>query len=296
MAWQLVGAVLEASPSLPDRQFRLLVALAYAAPMQTRLAAPGLAALMHQGACSRSTATRTLRRLEDRALIKHVGRAGPGHKATYALLIEPVGAPNGAHPDGPRTVPTQAGTDGPGNGAHSEGDGAHPDAPDGAHQDGPPTDSDSYRPPAPAPARAEPDDEPVWLRGPRPSPPPRRPAPAARTAPAPPPWRRTRPRPDDSVATTGAEEARQLLAARPAAQGAPPERPHTEDDHRAEALRQARLAAARRDQAGQPGLAGVPGTGAALPSGPQRRPPGPAPAPAPYTDADPPEPPEEDQW
>jgi hypothetical protein len=310
MAWQLVGSVLTDHPALPERQFRVLLCLAHAAPIQTRRAAPGLAAITHQANCAERTARRALGALAQRGLIKPVGGHGPGHAQLYELIIEPVwingghaADPNSGHPGDRSTAATQATAVDPDTGHHewpvfdeSNSGQPGPDSGQPGPEQRPPmsgraTDPDRTDPPARAP---EPDAEPVWLRGPRPSPPPRRrPAPAAAPTPQPPAWRRTGPAPADSVALTGAQLAREAMADRPGYTYEPPALPRTEDDRRAVARQQARqAAAARRDQDGQPGLAGTPGPGAALPSGPQRRPPGPAPEAEPY----PPEPPEEDQW
>jgi len=85
VAWQLVEAVLEDHPALPERQFRVLVALAHAAPITSRRAGPGLAVLGHRADCHQRTARRALDALEATGLIKPVGGHGPQHPQVYEL-------------------------------------------------------------------------------------------------------------------------------------------------------------------------------------------------------------------
>jgi hypothetical protein len=173
MAWQLTGGLLNDHATLPERQFRVLLALAHAAPLHTRLASPGLGVIMGQANCSRTTAKRTLRALEDRGLIKLTEPAAPGRNTVYVLLIEPADAPNGVQQVDPVTGATQADPvgphgghpGGPRNGVHSEGDGGHPGDHHGVHPGGPPTNTEDYQSPARAPAR-DPDAQPDWRRGP----------------------------------------------------------------------------------------------------------------------------------
>jgi hypothetical protein len=193
VSWELAEGVLEFHPDLPERQFRVLLVVAFAAPLRTRVGSPGMPRITHQAHCSRSTAKRALHALTDRGLLKPTGGAsGPGRNAEYVVLVQPAnGVHPGVSPDGPNavhpgvdpdTVPagsTATGSTGAApTGSRSARTGSTQGDRYGVHPGADPLPSTDILPSrAGAGARADPDAQPDWRRGPARPGRPERPAP-----------------------------------------------------------------------------------------------------------------------
>jgi DNA-binding MarR family transcriptional regulator len=256
-----------------ERQFRVLIALAFDARPPGRRSAPGMELLAAYADCSPQAARASLRRLQARGLVEQVSRPARGHRVTYEIVkldltehaqaypvtehaqaypVEPTEHAqaypvNAARPDDPRSA--QQGTDWPSTGAAQ----AYPST------------KAKDQNPVPAPAdRARDDDQPDWLRGPRQAAraltgriiaPGQRPV-SDRPTPTPPHWHSPRTNPPPEISHDGATIARKLIADRPRPAGAEPDRiaikDLDEDARRAVALRQANAARRERERADPP--------------------------------------------
>jgi hypothetical protein len=90
MGWRLAREVLEGSPDMRYREFRVLIALALDGNDDTRQCLPGRELLALHGNCGVRSVDRALSALRQGGHIKQVRRAAPGVRSVYEIL--PTGA------------------------------------------------------------------------------------------------------------------------------------------------------------------------------------------------------------
>jgi hypothetical protein len=91
MGWKLVREILDCSPDIKYREFRVLVALALDARDETRQGMPGTELLTLQANCKLRQTRQAIAGLKARGIIKTARRAAPGVRAIYEILpLRPV--------------------------------------------------------------------------------------------------------------------------------------------------------------------------------------------------------------
>src|SRR5258708_37909401 len=95
MGWRLGEEILDSSPDMKYREFRVLIALAASSRDKTRLGMPGMDALALKANCGHAAVYRALAGLEARGFIKRTTTAARGHRQVYEILPTPLTIPIG---------------------------------------------------------------------------------------------------------------------------------------------------------------------------------------------------------